>query len=152
MLNPKQPQADRRREQKHRAPGENDDEGCSDQRHADNHAARSKIGTQYADPASPIAARAGRRHTVMDQQKIKGTRSQHHQRIAIEPVQQFPPGRLREVLSHGEGGYVARAAKIEVAGRRMVDRVGAPPRNIGNERQQADREAYEFVGATRSQE
>ena len=63
-----------------------------------------------------------------------------------------PQRRARDVLVDGERENVAVAAAVEVAGRRVMQRVIAPPLREGRERDRTGEEANDLVRATRGHE
>ena len=77
-------------------------------------------------PGAPAPAR-GTDGQPVQEQKCSGTDPEHHGGMAVDAgIQASAPG-LREVFAHGQRVDVAEPAVIEVAGPRMVDRMGALP-------------------------
>ena len=72
--------------------------------------------------------------------------------MPVDPIPQAAPPREREKFAHRQRVDVADAARVEIAGARMVDRVRAPPEIVGRKRQNADNAANPIVRAAAREE
>src|SRR4051794_18369121 len=66
--------------------------------------------------------------------------------MAVDPVAQAAPARAREIFVHRQRIDVAGSAAIEIAGRRMVNGMGAAPEVVGGQGQDAEYAASPIVG------
>jgi hypothetical protein len=89
---------------------------------------------------------------VLDHEQPDRTEAEHHRGVAVEPVTDAVPVRQRLVLGHGQRHHVADAACVEIAGRGMVDGVGAAPVVIGREGQNPDGAADPVVHTALAEE
>ena len=127
MLNVEQPDAGGR--------GDDDDRQMDDEERHEAHAPDeqagrnqdARVGAHRAEPRHGALAHEAERQPALDQEHVGRADPEHHQGMAIEPIKE-PAARVqREIFPHRLRLDVADAAPVEIARRRMVDRVAAPP-------------------------
>ena len=122
---------DRHLDEEERYPADEPDEAHDEGRDGE-------VGDHRRCPRHAPAAHQADRQPVLDDEEPERPEPEHHQRVAIEPVADPAPERPRVIFGNGEGDDIADAARIEIAARGVVDRVGAPPAIVGGESQDAD--------------
>src|SRR5690606_30003417 len=70
------------------------------------------------------------RHTLLQTEYPDRTKSEHHNWISIEAIQELVPTAQGLVLGHGQCRDVAKTALIEISSGRMMDSMGTPPVGI----------------------
>ena len=105
-----------------------------------------RIRRHRARPRLPAAAHQPKRQPLPQDKGVDRTNAEHHQRVAVKPVQQAPRPGEREILPDRQHIDVADATMIEVAGMRMVDCVGPSPKVIRRQGQHADHATDPIVG------
>ena len=103
------------------------------------------VGRHRAEPGHGALAHESERQAVLDQEHIERADPEHHQRMAIEPIAEPVAPVAGEIFPDCEGIDVADAAPVEIARRRVMDRVAAPPVIVRGHRQDADRPADPVV-------
>jgi len=69
---------------------------------------------------------------------VRWTNAKHHERVAVQPIQELAPSGQRQILAHRQHVDVTNSAMIEVSRVRMMDSVRASPKVIGCQSQHAD--------------
>ena len=77
--------------------------GTRDDGRYDDQADYGGIGGHHADPTVLDVSQQLDRHTLLQQEHIRGTESEQHQRIAVKPIQHPAPGGKVPVLRHRQG-------------------------------------------------
>src|SRR6516164_6531812 len=88
---------------------------------------------------------------MQQQELIERPDNEERERVAIEPVEQSPRRRAREILADGERGDVADAAPGKIAGGRVVHRMVAAPKGVGRKSEDADDSAEQVVRPARAE-
>ena len=70
---------------------------------------------------------------------------QQEKRISVDPVLKPSHGRQGHVLSDGESGDIAPTPLVEVARRGVMDRVVAPPLDVGRKRHDPGDETDDII-------
>ena len=138
MLNVEQPHADRGGEQQHRQMDQQKrlDADEPHQRHGDG---RDRgVGRHRAEPRPPAVAHQSDRQAVLQNEHVGRAHAEHHHRMAVKPIDQPLPSRLGQIFAHRQRVDVADAAAVEIAGARVMDRMGAPPGVVRRQGQDAD--------------
>lgn len=140
VLDIEQPHADRggdeRGGQEHeekRVEADKPDDGTKDDE-------QHQVGAHGAEPVAGLVHQAQGQAVLQDEQ-VARAKAEEHQGVPVGSVQEAAEGRAGAVFADREGGDVADAAMVEVAGMAVVDGVGAPPDRVGCQREDAKRPA-----------
>ena len=152
VLDVEQPHADRGRQQ-HDRQMHQQERSDADQPHQRGDDDRDRqVGAHGAEPRLPAAAHQSERQPVPQDEKIGRPDTEHHRRMAIQPIAQPAPARQRQIFAHRQGIDVADAAALQIARGRMMNGVRSPPEIIGRQGEHAERAAGPVIGEAMAEE
>ena len=86
----------------------------------------------------PATSHQSDRQSMLHNEQIGRTQTEHEQRVAVEPIAEPAPTRQGEILAHCQRGDVADAAALEIARACVMDCMASTPGIVGRQRQRAD--------------
>src|SRR5689334_25004522 len=120
--------------------------------HSDDETRDGSVGRHGAEPRLPASTHEAEWQPVFDDEQKGRTQAEHDERMSVHAVKKPAPLGQSEVLAHCQRVDVPDSAAIEIARRRVVDRVSASPEVVRREREHPDRAPDPIVCETMVEE
>src|SRR5579863_975863 len=96
------------------------------------------VGRHRADPGRRALPHEAEGKAVLEYEEKRRAEAEHHEGMAIEPIANPPPAAAGEIFPHRQRYDVADAAAVEIAGSRVMNRMGPPPMIVGGQSEDCD--------------